>query len=121
MSDRAVSLEKKAQLTPRIGILENTSGVWIVALEETGACCCAGSRGDVALLKSYPFANQSIQVRCFEMWVTQSSDRVESLLIRDDENNVRSIVVLFFILNEHLLPAVTRAVKVFSDAPVLPS
>ena len=39
------------------------------------------------------------------MWKAQLGNRVESLLIRNDKDHIGPLIILFFVLNEHVNPA----------------
>ena len=46
----------------------------------------------MALRKRDAFIDQSIQMGRIHVWITQRGDRVEPLLVRDDEDNVGTLL-----------------------------
>ena len=59
----------------------------------------------MALCESDPFSNQSVEMWSLHMRKAQLCNRVESLLIRNDKDHIGPLIIFFFVLNEHVNPA----------------
>ena len=74
---------------PHVGILENAGGMRVIPLKQAGPRRCTGSRGHMAVGKRNAFANQTVEVGRVDVVVAKAANRVETLLVGDDEDNVR--------------------------------
>ena len=74
---------------PSIRVLKNPRSVRVIPLEQ--ACTGGRARGgrDMAIGERNAFANKSIQIRRVHVVIAQRVDSVVTLLVRDNENNIR--------------------------------
>ena len=49
----------------------------------------------MAIRKGHPLTNEPIDVRCIHIVGTEGTDRIETLLIGDDEDDVRAIAAIW--------------------------
>ena len=64
----------------------------VIAGEQTRSSWRTGCRSNMAIGEGYPFTHQAIQVGGIHIVKSQFANRVETLLIGDDKDNVRSFV-----------------------------
>ena len=77
---------------PCVGVFQDTGGVRIIAGKEARPCAGARRRGDMAVPKCHPLLNETVEVRGVNVVKAQRVDGVQTLLVRDDEDDVRTVV-----------------------------
>ena len=75
---------------PGLVVAEDAVGMGVDAAEQRRARRRAGRRGHVHVVEGGAAFDQAVEVRGFHMIVTQRRNRIEPLLVREDQDDVRS-------------------------------
>ena len=74
---------------PAVHVLHYTARVGIQPGEEGSATWSARGCGHITAAKRSAFIDQSIQIRRINVVEAERTNRIESLLVGEDENNIR--------------------------------
>ena len=79
-------------MVPLVGVPQDARGVRIVASEKTRSRRSTRRRADVAVCERHTFVRQTVNVRRIDVVVAMGADRVKSLLVCDDEDDVGALI-----------------------------
>ena len=77
---------------PGVGIFQNTSGVWIVTSEETCPGWGTGRSSNEAVVEHDALVMQAIKVGGVHEVIASSGNRVKTLLVSYDKNDVWAVI-----------------------------